>query len=375
VVALSLAGRSRAGHRLDPGRAGGHDRRQCGRSSDREGQRHQPECRRGRDGGRDLRRRGVLGRAVLRAADRSLRSQEAVHDHARGLHRFHDGHGVLLRAVVLLPGALLHRCRHRRRVCGDQLGHRRADPCPRPRSRGPDHQRVLLAGLSGGLGSGAGALGYGDLPDRCGLAGGVWARGVAGAVSHVRAPQGARESALAVHPRPGGGSRTDRRRDRAQHRSRDRPAAGRGDRQHHGTPAQGDLVPRDRPRGLQDLSQAVDPVRFAVRRPGVSLQRRHVQPRHADDQLLWHQRRDGAGVHHHLRGRQPAGTADAGAAVRHDRAKADDRRHLSGLGGGLGRPRRALQRGQPDLGVVHRARSRGLLPGFGGGQRGLPDRF
>jgi MFS family permease len=33
-------------------------------------------------------------------------------------------HGVLVRAVVLLPGALLHRCRHRWRVGGDQLGHR-----------------------------------------------------------------------------------------------------------------------------------------------------------------------------------------------------------------------------------------------------------
>jgi hypothetical protein len=57
------------------------------------------------------------------------------------------------------------------------------------------------------------------------------------------------------------------------------------------------------------------PVRFAVRRPSVSVQRRHLQPRHADDQLLRHQRRNGAGVHHHLRARELPGTTDARAAV------------------------------------------------------------
>ena len=55
-----------------------------------------------------------------------------------------DRHRLLLRPLVLLRRPLLHRRRDRRRVRGDQLGDRRADPGPRARARRPDHQRQLL---------------------------------------------------------------------------------------------------------------------------------------------------------------------------------------------------------------------------------------
>ena len=53
--------------------------------------------------------------------------------------------GVLDRGVDVLPLPLLHRRGHRRRVRGDQLRDRRADPRARARHRRPDHQRLVLA--------------------------------------------------------------------------------------------------------------------------------------------------------------------------------------------------------------------------------------
>ena len=91
-----------------------------------------------------LRRRRLPRRAVLRPADRPLRAQEAVPDHPRRLHRRHRGHRLLLRRLVLLRRPLLHRRRDRRRVRGDQLGDRRADPGQGPRPGRPDDQRQLL---------------------------------------------------------------------------------------------------------------------------------------------------------------------------------------------------------------------------------------
>ena len=48
---------------------------------------------------------------------------------------------------------LLHRRGHRRRVRGDQLRHRRADPGAGARHRRPHHQRLVLARDRGGRGA------------------------------------------------------------------------------------------------------------------------------------------------------------------------------------------------------------------------------
>ena len=50
-----------------------------------------------------------------------------------------------------------HGLRHRRRVCGDQLGDRRADSRARARPREPHHQRQLLARRGRGIGRDGGA--------------------------------------------------------------------------------------------------------------------------------------------------------------------------------------------------------------------------
>jgi hypothetical protein len=72
-------------------------------------------------------------------------AQEAVSPDARPLPRRDRRDGVLVELRQLRDLPLLHRLRHRRRVRGDQLGHRRADPRARARLGGPDHQRELLA--------------------------------------------------------------------------------------------------------------------------------------------------------------------------------------------------------------------------------------
>src|ERR1700744_760478 len=75
--------------------------------------------RRRRSGGVAVCRRRLLRSAAVRPADRSLRTQEAVHDHARrlsggdGRDRILDHGGVLLRVPVH------HRDGNRRRVLGD----------------------------------------------------------------------------------------------------------------------------------------------------------------------------------------------------------------------------------------------------------------
>ena len=51
--------------------------------------------------------------------------------------------------ALFLRLPLPHRRRHRRRVRGDQLGHRRADPGPAARPDRPDDQRLLLARRGG----------------------------------------------------------------------------------------------------------------------------------------------------------------------------------------------------------------------------------
>ena len=98
---------------------------------------------------------------------------------------------------------------------------------------------------------------------------------------HARAPSRAREPALAVHPRARGGGRADRRRDRARHRDDDEAAPRNAPEDDRGAPARGDLVPRDRTGGLRRLPEAGGARLLPVRRPGVPLQRRHLQPGHA----------------------------------------------------------------------------------------------
>ena len=61
-----------------------------------------------------------------------------------------------------------------------------------------------------------------------------------------RAPPRAREPALAVHPRPGGGGRADRRRDRGERARRDAAGARRARQGDDRPPARDDPVPGDR---------------------------------------------------------------------------------------------------------------------------------
>ena len=152
VVALSLAGSGGPRHCLDPRRARGDDRGRDRLAVDRTRQRYRDLYKPDRHSGRVVRRRSLRGRAVLRPADRPFRAQEAVHDHAGRLHHGYRGHGIRVRALVLLSVPLFHRGGHRRRVRGDQLGDRRADPCAGARPRRPGHQRVLLGRLDHRLG-------------------------------------------------------------------------------------------------------------------------------------------------------------------------------------------------------------------------------
>ena len=97
-----------------------------------------------RAGRRDLRRRRLHRRAVLRPAHRPLRPEEAVPDHARRLHGRHGPDRVLDEPDVVLRLPLRHRRRHRRRVRRDQLRDRRADPGEVPRPGRHRDQRLVL---------------------------------------------------------------------------------------------------------------------------------------------------------------------------------------------------------------------------------------
>ena len=122
------------------------------RAADREGQRDLDHRQRHRHGCGDLRRGRLPRRALLRPAHRPLRPQAALPPDARRVHHRHGRDGLRLRALVPLRRALLHRRRHRRRVRGDQLRDRRADPRARARPRRPHDQRQLLAGRRDRLG-------------------------------------------------------------------------------------------------------------------------------------------------------------------------------------------------------------------------------
>ena len=93
------------------------------------------------------------------------------------------------------------------------------------------------------------------------------------------------EPAVAVHPWPRGGGRADRRRGRARRRAGDWPEALGSVESIRSASARRSRSGRSL--GWRSrLSQAHGPGPLAVRRPSVPLQRRDLQPRHADDDVL-----------------------------------------------------------------------------------------
>ena len=151
----------------------------------------------------------------------------------------------------------------------------------------------------------------------------------------ARPPQRAREPALALHPRPRGGGRADRRRDRGR-RSRRRPARSSTSRTRRITVRQRerDPVPRDRAHRVQALPAA----RTSL---GLSLFVGQAFLYNAVTfdlgtllgDVLRRRLGHGPGLHRALRGRQLPRPAAARAPLRHRRPQADGRRHLPRLGG------------------------------------------
>ena len=128
--------------------------------------------------------------------------------------------GLHVERGVVLDLPLAHRPGHRRRVRGDQLRHRRAHPRAGARLGRPRDQRLLLARGRGRRRAVLRAARQEPLPDRPRLAAGLRPRRGHGPGHHVRAPQRAREPALADHPRPRGGGRAARRLDRGARQAR-----------------------------------------------------------------------------------------------------------------------------------------------------------
>ena len=315
-----------------------------------------------------------LGALDLRAADRPLRPQEAVHGDPDGVPRRHRRDRVLLERRLLLRLPLLHGRRHRRRVRRDQLRHRRADPGARARPGGPDHQRLLLAGRGLRRARRLRAAAR-RLPGRPRLAAGLRPRRDPRRRHPARPPPRAREPALAVHPRPRAGGRADRRRDRARGGGGDPRAARRAGLLDHRPPAPHDLAARGRRDRLQDLPQALGPRPGAVRRAGLHLQRRDLRPGHVPGRVLRRRRRQGAAVPGAVRGVQLPRPAAARAPVRHGRAQADDLGHLHRLGARAGRPDAAVRGRLARQVGLHGVPAGHVLPRLRGRQRGVPDRL
>ena len=137
-------------------------------------------------------------------------------------------HGVHRLVPDLRAGAVLHRRGHRRRVLGDQLRDRRADPRAGARLGRPGDQRQLLDRYRGRRGGVGGAAEPQVLRRRHRLAGGVRHGRGARAGRALAAPVPAREPALADDPRPRrrgrGGGGPDRGARRGQHRRKAREA-------------------------------------------------------------------------------------------------------------------------------------------------------
>ena len=235
----------------------------------------------------DLHRRRLPRRALLRPAHRPFRPQEAVPADAAALHRRDRRDGLRVRALVLL----LARFFTGAGIGGEYAAINSAiDELIPARVRG----RVdLMINGSYWLGAAVGALAvadaarHGDLRARRRLAGRVRDRRHARPGDPDRPPPRPREPALAVHPRPRGGGRADRRRDRARRSRRDRRGArrarGRSDR---GPPAQA------RSRSARSRGRRSAPTRSARPRAcRCSSARRSsttpsLSPRHDADDLL-----------------------------------------------------------------------------------------
>ncbi len=92
----------------------------------------------------DLRRGCLPRRLVLRAADRPLRTQEALHADSGRVYGRHRPDRFLAEPDLVLHRPIPDRCRHLRGVCGDQFRDRRAHPGQVSGTRGRGDQRVLL---------------------------------------------------------------------------------------------------------------------------------------------------------------------------------------------------------------------------------------
>ena len=191
--------------------------------------------------------------------------------------------------LELRAGPLLHRRRHRRRVLGDQLGDRRADPGARPRLGRPGDQRLVLARDGDRRGRIDRPAESQVLRDRPRLARRLRHRRDARARRAPAAPVPAREPALADDPRPGRGGRADRRRDRGA-RSRSRPtselARARGQPIEVRADARPSASARSSGAMFGELPAPVGAGLLADGQPGVPVQRDllHLRPR--ADQLL-----------------------------------------------------------------------------------------
>ncbi len=276
VVDVPLDGRDRPRHRVDPRRARGDDGRVGRDPAHKQGQWDRDLGRSDRCRGGRVRRRRLRRGARVRPADRQVRAQEALPDHAGGLHPGHGGDRLRDQRLVLLRRPIRHGRGHRRRVRRDQFGDRRADPGPRPRPRRPDDQRVVLGRSDGGIGCGDRVPILVRRQRR--LAAVLRRRCRARTRDHARAPQRPREPALALHPRPRGRGRANRLRHRARRRREDGSAARGAGQGNRGAPARGDPVSRDRDNGVWEVPAPRGAWPRTLRRTGLHLQRDHLQP-------------------------------------------------------------------------------------------------